>query len=119
MLIFCICWISEFALSLHLNVKSFSELRKRPEDILLVASTNQIDTIHESLRIPGRFSEKQLHIPDEKARESILEKLCENLTLAPGLNLKTLAKLTPGFVAGDLHKYVTDAGAYRLKRLVR
>ncbi|KAK7103372.1 nuclear valosin-containing protein-like [Littorina saxatilis] len=94
------------------------ELRKRPEDILLVASTNQIDTIHESLRIPGRFSEKQLHIPDEKARESILEKLCENLTLAPGLNLKTLAKLTPGFVAGDLHKYVTDAGAYRLKRLV-
>ena len=75
---------------------------------MLIAATSKIDSVHEALRIPGRFVEKTLAIPDEKARLSILQKLCGACTMAPDYDLKTLARHTPGFVGGDLFQLVAD-----------
>ena len=90
------------------NFCLFSELHTRPENVVLIAATSKIDSVHEALRIPGRFIEKTLGIPDEKARLSILQKMCANCTIAPDYDLKTLARHTPGFVGGDLHQLVAD-----------
>ena len=99
-------WLVILSISFFLIL--FSELHTRPENVVLIAATSKIDSVHEALRIPGRFVEKTLGIPDEKARLSILQKMCVNCTIAPDYDLKTLARHTPGFVGGDLHQLVAD-----------
>lgn len=85
------------------------ELQNRPEKIVLIATTTRIEAVNKDLRIPGRFKEKVLGMPDEKSRESLLKNFCSGHPFSPDLSLKTLAKLTPGFVAGDLKALVDDA----------
>ncbi|XP_076441947.1 nuclear valosin-containing protein-like [Babylonia areolata] len=93
------------------------ELQERPENVVLIATTSRIESVHKDLRIPGRFIEKALGMPDEKSRESLLQKLCSKYTLSPDLSLKALAKLTPGFVAGDLRALVHDAFSFAFLRV--
>ena len=56
-------------------------------------------------------------MPDEKSRESILEKLCSKYTISADFSLKTLARLTPGFVGGDLHELTNDALSTACRRV--
>ncbi|KAL8592593.1 hypothetical protein ACOMHN_026523 [Nucella lapillus] len=93
------------------------ELQNRPEKIILIATTTRIESVNKDLRIPGRFIEKTLGMPDEKSREALLLKFCEGYVLSPDLSLRTLAKLTAGFVAGDLRALAVDAISTAFERL--
>ncbi|KAL8589772.1 hypothetical protein ACOMHN_020775 [Nucella lapillus] len=93
------------------------ELQNRPEKIILIATTTRIESVNKDLRIPGRFIEKTLGMPDEKSRETLLLKFCDGYVLSPDLSLRTLAKLTSGFVAGDLRELVDDANSTAFERV--
>ena len=75
---------------------------------MLIAATRKIESVDEEVR--NCFSERNLGMPNEKAREAILRKLCSNVWAIPDdYDFLTLAKLTPAFVAGDLDKLVSAA----------
>ncbi|KOA18766.1 ATP-dependent zinc metalloprotease FtsH [Clostridium homopropionicum DSM 5847] len=80
------------------------------EGIILVAATNRPDILDRALLRPGRF-DRQILVgsPDVKGREEILKVHVKNKPLAEEVNLKVLAKRTPGFVGADLENLMNEA----------
>lgn len=80
------------------------------EGIILVAATNRPDILDKALLRPGRF-DRQILVgsPDVKGREEILKVHVKNKPLAEEVNLKVLAKRTPGFVGADLENLMNEA----------
>ena len=92
------------------------------ESIILIAATNRPDVLDPALLRPGRF-DRQVVVPnpDIIGREKILKVHVRNVPLAPNVDLKTLARGTPGFSGADLMNLVNEAAlmaARRNKRLV-
>ncbi|MCC0031569.1 MAG: ATP-dependent metallopeptidase FtsH/Yme1/Tma family protein [Brucellaceae bacterium] len=92
------------------------------ESIILIAATNRPDVLDPALLRPGRF-DRQVVVPnpDLVGREKILKVHVRNVPLAPNVDLKTLARGTPGFSGADLMNLVNEAAlmaARRNKRLV-
>jgi cell division protease FtsH len=92
------------------------------EGIILIAATNRPDVLDPALMRPGRF-DRQVVVPnpDVAGRERILKVHVRNVPLAPNVDLKTLARGTPGFSGADLMNLVNEAAlmaARRNKRLV-
>jgi cell division protease FtsH len=92
------------------------------EGIILIAATNRPDVLDPALLRPGRF-DRQIVVPnpDLVGREKILKVHVRKVPLAPDVNLKTLARGTPGFAGADLANLVNEAAllaARRNKRLV-
>ena len=92
------------------------------EGIILIAATNRPDVLDPALLRPGRF-DRQIVVPnpDLIGREKILKVHVRKVPLAPDVNLKTLARGTPGFAGADLANLVNEAAllaARRNKRLV-
>ncbi|MEN0000981.1 MAG: ATP-dependent zinc metalloprotease FtsH [Pseudomonadota bacterium] len=92
------------------------------ESIILIAATNRPDVLDPALLRPGRF-DRQVVVPnpDIIGREKILKVHVRNVPLAPNVELKTLARGTPGFSGADLMNLVNEAAlmaARRNKRLV-
>ena len=92
------------------------------EGIILIAATNRPDVLDPALLRPGRF-DRQVVVPnpDIMGREKILKVHVRKVPLAPDVNLKTLARGTPGFSGADLMNLVNEAAllaARRSKRLV-
>ncbi|MEM1376747.1 MAG: ATP-dependent zinc metalloprotease FtsH [Pseudomonadota bacterium] len=92
------------------------------ESIILIAATNRPDVLDPALLRPGRF-DRQVVVPnpDIIGREKILKVHIKNVPLAPNVDLKTLARGTPGFSGADLMNLVNEAAlmaARRNKRLV-
>ena len=92
------------------------------EGIILIAATNRPDVLDPALLRPGRF-DRQIVVPnpDVVGREKILKVHVRKVPLAPGVNLKTIARGTPGFSGADLMNLVNEAAllaARRGKRLV-
>lgn len=103
-------------MSVHVSIG----LKSRLESILVIGATRRPDSIDRALRIQGRFGmEIALGIPDEKTREAILRNLSKKMTLSPNIDLKAVAKATPGFLGGDLNDVKRQAGLQALKRLTR
>ncbi|MEA4825352.1 MAG: ATP-dependent zinc metalloprotease FtsH, partial [Clostridium sp.] len=80
------------------------------EGIILVAATNRPDILDRALLRPGRF-DRQILVgsPDVKGREEILKVHVKNKPLSDEVNLKVLAKRTPGFVGADLENLMNEA----------
>ena len=78
--------------------------------IIIVAATNRPDILDNALLRPGRF-DRQVVIdrPDILGREKILEVHAKGKPFAPEVNLKTLAKRTPGFTGADLSNLINEA----------
>lgn len=78
--------------------------------IIIVAATNRPDILDNALLRPGRF-DRQVVIdrPDILGREKILEVHAKGKPLAPEIELKTLAKRTPGFTGADLSNLINEA----------
>lgn len=78
--------------------------------IIIVAATNRPDILDNALLRPGRF-DRQVVIdrPDVYGREQILEVHSKGKPFAPEVNLKTLAKRTPGFTGADLSNLINEA----------
>ena len=92
------------------------------EGIILIAATNRPDVLDPALLRPGRF-DRQVVVPnpDIVGREKILKVHVRNVPLAPNVDLKVLARGTPGFSGADLMNLVNEAAlmaARRNKRLV-
>ncbi|KFB08837.1 ATP-dependent zinc metalloprotease FtsH [Nitratireductor basaltis] len=92
------------------------------EGIILIAATNRPDVLDPALLRPGRF-DRQVVVPnpDVSGREKILKVHVRNVPLAPNVDLKIVARGTPGFSGADLANLVNEAAlmaARRNKRLV-
>ncbi len=92
------------------------------EGIIIIAATNRPDVLDPALLRPGRF-DRQVVVPnpDIVGRERILKVHVRKVPLAPDVDLKTLARGTPGFSGADLMNLVNEAAlmaARRNKRLV-
>ncbi|HLH12293.1 MAG TPA: ATP-dependent zinc metalloprotease FtsH [Methylovirgula sp.] len=92
------------------------------EGIILIAATNRPDVLDPALLRPGRF-DRQIVVPnpDVIGRERILKVHVRKVPLAPDVDLKTVARGTPGFSGADLMNLVNEAAllaARRGKRIV-
>jgi cell division protease FtsH len=92
------------------------------ESIILIAATNRPDVLDPALLRPGRF-DRQIVVPnpDVVGRERILKVHVRKVPLAPDVDLKTVARGTPGFSGADLMNLVNEAAllaARRSKRVV-
>jgi cell division protease FtsH len=92
------------------------------EGIILIAATNRPDVLDPALLRPGRF-DRQIVVPnpDVVGRERILRVHVRKVPLAPDVDLKTIARGTPGFSGADLMNLVNEAAllaARRGKRIV-
>ena len=83
------------------------------EGVILVAATNRPDVLDPALLRPGRF-DRQVIIPspDIKGREGILQVHTKKIPLAEDVELKILARGTPGFSGADLANLVNEAALY-------
>ncbi|MBO6088072.1 ATP-dependent zinc metalloprotease FtsH [bacterium] len=79
-------------------------------NIIVIAATNRPDILDNALLRPGRF-DRQIYInaPDVRGREQILKVHAKNKKLNEEVDLKTLAKRTPGFTGADLQNLLNEA----------
>ena len=92
------------------------------EGIILIAATNRPDVLDPALLRPGRF-DRQVVVPrpDIIGREKILKVHVRKVPLAPDVDMRIIARGTPGFSGADLANLVNEAAllaARRSKRLV-
>ncbi|RCL01086.1 MAG: cell division protease FtsH [Candidatus Tokpelaia sp. JSC188] len=92
------------------------------ENVILIAATNRPDVLDPALLRPGRF-DRQIIVPnpDISGREKILNVHIRNVPVAPNVDMRVLARGTPGFSGADLMNLVNEAAlmaARRNRRLV-
>ena len=82
----------------------------RTEGVIVLAATNRPDILDPALLRPGRF-DRQIHVgaPDVKGREEILKVHARDKRLAEDVDLKTVARVTPGFTGADLSNLLNEA----------
>ena len=80
------------------------------EGVILIAATNRPDVLDPALLRPGRF-DRQVTVgrPDVKGREGILKVHTSTVPLVDGVDLKVIARGTPGFTGADLANLVNEA----------
>jgi cell division protease FtsH len=79
-------------------------------NIIVIAATNRPDILDPALLRPGRFDRQiVLDKPDLKGREEILKIHARNKPLASDVNLKIVARRTPGFTGADLENVLNEA----------
>lgn len=87
------------------------------EGVIVVAATNRPDVLDPALLRPGRFDRQVVvDIPDIKGREGILKVHSKKIPLAATVNLKTIARGTPGFSGADLANLVNEAALLAARR---
>jgi cell division protease FtsH len=80
------------------------------EGIILIAATNRPDILDSALLRPGRFDRRIIvNMPDVKGREDILGVHVRKVPLDTNVDLKVLARSTPGFSGADLANLVNEA----------
>src|SRR3990167_5902210 len=85
--------------------------------VIIMAATNRPDVLDVALLRPGRF-DRQITVdrPDLLGREAILNVHKRNVKLAPDVNMKVVAKRTPGFSGADLANVVNEAALLAARR---
>ena len=80
------------------------------EGIIIIAATNRPDILDPALLRPGRFDrEITVGLPDVKGREAILKVHTKNKQISEEVDLKLVARGTPGFTGADLENIVNEA----------
>lgn len=92
------------------------------EGIIVIAATNRSDVLDKALLRPGRF-DREVHVglPDIKGREQILKVHSKKIPLAEDVNIKDLARGTPGFSGAELANLINEGAllaARNNKRIV-
>ena len=92
------------------------------EGVIIIAATNRPDVLDLALLRPGRFDRQVVvGLPDIIGREKILKVHAKKIKMAPDVNLRTVARGTPGFSGADLANIVNEAAllaARKSKRIV-
>jgi cell division protease FtsH len=78
--------------------------------VILIAATNRPDVLDPALLRPGRFDRQiQVDAPDLAGRHKILQVHSRGKPLAPGVDLLSVARRTPGFTGADLENVLNEA----------
>jgi len=90
------------------------------EGIIIIAATNRPDILDPALLRPGRFDrEITVGLPDVNGREAILKVHTRNKQLSEAVDLKTLARGTPGFTGADLENVVNEAALLAARKSLK
>src|SRR5438552_2245376 len=86
------------------------------QGIVVVAATNRPDILDPALLRPGRF-DRQVTVgaPDINGREQILRIHAKKIALAPEVDLRLIARGTPGFSGADLANLINEAALYAVR----
>ena len=80
------------------------------EGVIIMAATNRPDILDPALLRPGRFDRRVTVMrPDIRGREEILKVHSRNKPIDPDINLREIAKITPGFTGADLANLLNEA----------
>ena len=86
-------------------------------NIIILAATNRPDILDNALLRPGRFDRQiMVSLPDVKGREQILNVHAKGKPLDLDVDLKLLAKRTPGFTGADLQSLLNEAALLSARR---
>ena len=87
------------------------------EGVIVMAATNRADILDNALLRPGRF-DRQVYVgmPDIKGREAILKIHARGKPLTDDVDLKSIAKGTPGFSGADLENLMNEAALLAVRR---
>lgn len=87
------------------------------EGIIMIAATNRPDVLDPALLRPGRF-DRQIVVgaPDVKGREEILVVHTKNKPIGDDVDLRVLAKITPGFTGADIENLTNEAALLAVRR---
>jgi ATP-dependent metalloprotease FtsH len=87
------------------------------EGVIIVAATNRPDVLDPALLRPGRF-DRQIVVdwPDVRGREGILKVHTRKIPLADDVDLKAIARETPGMAGADLANIVNEAALLAARR---
>lgn len=86
--------------------------------IIVIGSTNQVDSLDIGLRRAGRFDQEiAIGIPDDRQRRRILEILCRKIKLHDDVDLDKIVMNTPGYVGADLNALIDEALILSLDRI--
>jgi len=89
-------------------------------NVIIMAATNRPDILDPALLRPGRFDRRVvLDRPDIKGREAILAIHIRGKPLTQDIDLKTIAKSTPGFVGADIENLVNEAAILAARRNIK
>jgi cell division protease FtsH len=92
------------------------------EGIIVIAATNRPDVLDPALLRPGRFDRQiSVSVPDLLGREAVLNVHAKKVKLGPDIDLKVIARGTPGFSGADLANLINEAAllaARRNKRVI-
>jgi len=87
------------------------------DSVILIAATNRPDVLDKALLRPGRFDRQiVVDVPGLEGREAILKIHTKGIPLAKDIDLKTLAKGTPGLAGADLENLVNEAALFAARR---
>lgn len=87
------------------------------EGVIIIAATNRPDILDPALLRPGRFDRQVVvGVPDIKGREAILKVHSKGKPLEEGVDLSTLAKMTPGFTGADLENLMNEAALLSVRK---
>ncbi len=83
------------------------------DGVIVIAATNRADVLDKALLRPGRFDRQvSVGLPDIKGREQILEVHMKKLPETTGVDIKSLARGTPGFSGAELANLVNEAALF-------
>ncbi len=86
-------------------------------DTIVIGATNRADILDSALLRPGRF-DRQVTVPypDLASREEILQVHARGVIIDEGVNLRTIARGTPGFSGADLANLINEAALFASKQ---
>jgi cell division protease FtsH len=80
------------------------------EGVIIIAATNRADVLDKALLRPGRFDRQvTVGLPDVKGREQILNVHIKKVPVGDDVELKNIARGTPGFSGADLANIINEA----------
>lgn len=87
------------------------------EAVIIIAATNRPDVLDPALLRPGRFDRQiVVSVPDLNGREEVLKVHANKVKLGPDVDLKIIARGTPGFSGADLANLVNEAALLTARR---
>ncbi|MEM9275875.1 MAG: ATP-dependent zinc metalloprotease FtsH [Cyanobacteria bacterium P01_F01_bin.143] len=85
--------------------------------IIVIAATNRPDVLDKALLRPGRFDRQvSVDYPDYQGRLGILDVHARNKKVATEVDLKAIARRTPGFSGADLANLLNEAAIFTARR---
>lgn len=87
------------------------------DGVIILAATNRPDVLDPALLRPGRFDRQVvIDMPDINEREAILKIHCKKIPVNPDIDLKRIARATPGTSGADLANLVNEAALFAARK---